>query len=76
MFVTFALLVAAGVSFQLASSWALRKRFDLRLTLLEVLAVVLLVLAGLPDWLSPIPLPFSFMLGVALSDLLTRRVAT
>ncbi len=48
----------------------------LLLTIPDVLAVILLVLAGLPSWLSPIPLPlpFSFTLGAVLPDLLMRRV--
>lgn len=76
MLTTFTLLTAAGVSFRLASAWGLRKRYNLRLTIPEVLAVVLLVLAGLPDWLRPIPfpLPYSFTLGAVLPDLLIRKV--
>lgn len=58
MLTTFTLLTAAGVGFRLALAWGLRKRYNLRLTIPEVLAVVLLVLAGLPDWLRPIPFPF------------------
>ncbi|WP_181893406.1 hypothetical protein [Falsiruegeria mediterranea] len=76
MFATYTLLMATGVGFRLALAWGLRRRYDLRLTIPEVLAVVLLVLAGLPDWLQPIPfpLPFSFTLGAVLPDLLMRRV--
>ncbi|PHO02128.1 hypothetical protein CSC82_20070 [Rhodobacteraceae bacterium 4F10] len=75
MFATFTLLTAAGVGFRLALAWGLRRRYDLRLTIPDALAVVLLILAGLPDWLSPIPfpLPFSVTLGVVLPDLLVRR---
>lgn len=73
---TFTLLVAAGVGFRLALAWVLRRRYDLRLTIPDILAIVLRVLAGLPSWLSPIPfpLPFSFTLGAVLPDLLMRRV--
>jgi len=76
MLTTFTLLTAAGVGFRLALAWGLRRRYDLRLTIPDALAVVLLVLAGLPSWLSPIPfpLPFSFTLGAVLPDLLIRRV--
>ncbi len=76
MFATYSLLMAAGVGFRLALAWGLRRRYDLRLNIPEVLAVVLLVLSGLPDWLRPIPfpLPFSFTLGAVLPDLLIRRV--
>ena len=68
MFATFTLLFAAGVGFRLALAWGLRRRYDLRLTIPEVLAVIPLVLAGLPDWLRPIlfPLPFSFTFGAVL----------
>jgi hypothetical protein len=76
MLTTFTLLAATGFSFRLALAWGLRRRYDLRLTIPEALAAILLVLAGLPGWLSPIPfpLPFSFTLGAVLPDLLTRRV--
>lgn len=76
MLATFTLFTAAGVGFRMALALGLRKRYDLRLNIPEVLAVVLLVLAGLPSWLSPIPfpLPFSFTLGAVLPDLLIRRV--
>ncbi len=76
MLTTFTLLAAVGVGFRLALAWGLKRRYDLRLTIPDVLAVILLVLAGLPSWLSPIPLPlpFSFTLGAVLPDLLMRRV--
>lgn len=76
MFATFTLLTAAGVGFRLALACSLRRRYDLRLSIPDILAVILLVLAGLPDWLRPIPfpLPFSFTLGAVLPDLLMRRV--
>lgn len=76
MFATFTLLIAAGIGFRLSLAWGLQRHYDLRLTIPQVLAVVLLVLAGLPDWLRPIPfpLPFSFTLGAVLPDLLIRRL--
>ena len=75
MFTTFTLLTAAGVGFRLALSWTLTKRFNLYLSVPQALAVVLLVLAGLPDWVKPFPypLPLSFTLGALLPDFLTRR---
>ncbi|WP_164658479.1 hypothetical protein [Tropicibacter sp. Alg240-R139] len=78
MLTTFTLQVAVGGGFRLALAWGLRRHYDLRLTAPDALAVILLVLAGLPGWLSPIPfpLPFSFTLGAVLPDLLTRRVST
>lgn len=76
MFTTFVLLAAAGLGFRLALSWGLRRQYDRRLAIPDLFALVLLVLAGLPDWLSPIPFPFplSFTLGAVLPDLLMRRL--
>jgi len=75
MSTTFTLLAAAGVGFRLALSWGLRRRFDLHLSVPQMLAGALLVLAGLPDWLKPLPYPFplSITLGALLPDFLTRR---
>lgn len=72
---TFALLVAVGVSFRLAISWALRKRFGVTLSVPQSLAAVLLVLSAIPEWLKivPFPLPFSVTLGVLLPDFFLRR---
>lgn len=41
-----------------------------------VLAGILLVLAGVPDWVRPIPFPFSLSLtlGFLLPDILSRRI--
>ncbi|SMP36748.1 hypothetical protein SAMN06265373_1194 [Shimia sagamensis] len=76
MFTTFMLLAAAGLGFRLALAWGLRKHYDRRLAIPDLFALVLLVLAGLPDWLSPLsfPFPFSFTLGTVLPDLLMRRL--
>jgi len=75
MFTTFTLLAAVGVGLRLALSLGLRRRFDLQLSVPQVLAGALLVLAGLPDWLKPLPYPFplSITLGALLPDFLTRR---
>ena len=75
MFTPFLLLMAAGVSFRLASSWFLRTRFNLALATPQALALALLVLAGMPPWLQPIPfpVPFSITLGALLPDLLLTR---
>ena len=74
MFTTFMLLAAAGLGFRLALSWGLRRQYERRLAIPDLFALVLLVLAGLPDWLSPLPFPFpfSFTLGAVLPDLLIR----
>lgn len=75
MLTTFTLLAAVGVGFRLALSWALRRRFDLYLSVPQALAGAVLVLACLPDWVKPFPypLPLSFTLGALLPDFLTRR---
>lgn len=75
MFTPFLLLMAAGVGFRLALSWILRKRFGLDFAMPQALAVALLVLALLPTWLQPIPLPVppGFTLGLVLLDLLLTR---
>ena len=70
------LLAAAGLGFRLTLAWGIRKQYDRRLAIPDLFALVLLVLAGLPDWLSPIPFPFpfGFTLGAVLPDLLIRRL--
>jgi hypothetical protein len=75
MFTTFTLLAAAGVSFRLALAWGLKRRYAIHVGVPEILAGLLLILAGLPDWIKPIPFPFpfSFTLGAVLPDLLIRR---
>ena len=75
MFLTFPLLVAAGVGSRLALSLALRRRFNLILAIPQGLAVLLIALAVLPGWLAPValPVPLGFVLGVVLPDLLLRR---
>ena len=75
MFLTFPLLLAAGVGSRLALSLALRRRFNLILAVPQGLAFLLIVLAGVPSWALPVsvPLPLSFALGAVLPDLLLRR---
>ncbi len=75
MLSTFPLLMAAGVGLRLALSHLLNHRYDVRLVVPPALAALLVVLSGLPGWLSPVcyPLPLSLTLGLVLPDLLTRR---
>ena len=75
MFTPFALLMAAGVGFRLTLSWILRAKFNLDLAIPQALAGALLVLACLPSWLQPIPLPLPLgvTLGLVLPDLLLTR---
>ena len=75
MFTPFVLLFAAGVGLRLTCAWYLRRRFNLILAAPQAFVVVLLVLAGLPSWLQPVPfpVPLSLTLGVVLPDLLLSR---
>ncbi len=57
MLPTFTLLAAVGVCFRLALSWALKRRFNLYLSVPQAFAGAVLVLAGLPDWVKPLPYP-------------------
>ena len=75
MFTTFTLLLAVGCGYRLALSWGLKRRFDLAISIPQALACALVILAGLPDLLKPIPfpLPLSFTLGILLPDFFFRR---
>lgn len=75
MFTPFLLLLAAGVGFRLTLSWILRKTFSLDFAIPQALAGAVLVLACLPSWLQPIPLPLPLgvTLGMVLPDLLLTR---
>lgn len=75
MLTTFTLLVAVGGGLRLALNWGLKRRFGLCLGVPQALAGALVVLAGLPDWLKPIPypIPLSITLGVLLPDFFFRR---
>lgn len=75
MFTTFTLLFAAGVGFRLALSYALKRRYDLTLSVPQGIAVLLVILTVVPLWALPVslPVPFSFVLGAVLPDLIFRR---
>ncbi|WP_299794547.1 hypothetical protein [uncultured Marivita sp.] len=75
MLTTFTLLLAAGAGCRLALSLALSRYSDRSLELPQALAIILIVLACLPAWASPLalPVPLAFVLGAVLPDLLTRR---
>jgi hypothetical protein len=74
MFTTFTLLIAVGVCFRLALNWVLQRHFSVRFAAPQALAGALVVLAGLPDWLKPLPypLPLSLTIGLLLPDLFLR----
>ena len=75
MFTTFTALALAGGGLRLVLQWQLRKRWDISLAVPQVLAGALLVLAGLPEFIKPLPfpIPLSLTLGLLLPDLLLRR---
>ena len=75
MLTTFTLLVAAGIGFRLAVSHMLKKRFAVNFAVPQTLAVLLIVLALLPDFALAFvfPVPLSFVLGAVLIDLIFRK---
>jgi hypothetical protein len=75
MLTTFTLLAAAGIGFRLTISHTLKKRFHVNLVVPHTLAVVLIVLALLPNFALAFafPVPLSFVLGAVLTDLIFRR---
>jgi hypothetical protein len=64
-----------GSALRLVLQWQLRNRWDISLAVPQVLAGALVVLAGLPEFITPFPfpLPLSLTLGLLLPDLLLRR---
>lgn len=77
MFSTFTLLTLGSAAFRLCLNWGLKTKTNYRISIPQILVGALIVLAGLPDILKPIPypLPLSFTLGFFLPDLLFRRVS-
>jgi hypothetical protein len=75
MFTTFTALVLAGGGLRLVLQWQLKRRWDISLAVPQALAGALVVLAGLPEFLKPLPfpVPLSLTLGLLLPDLLLRR---
>ena len=75
MFTTFTALALAGGALRLVLQWQLRKRWDISLVVPQVLAGAFVVLAGLPEFIKPLPfpIPLSLTLGLLLPDLLLRR---
>ena len=75
MIPTFVLLAVAGGALRVALNWVLRRYFGLSLSFPQGLAGVLLLLAVLPDIITPIDinLPLGLVLGLLLPDLLLRR---
>ena len=75
MLTLFVLLAAAGGILRLVLEWQLKKRFGITIGIPQALAGALVVLAGLPDFLKPIPfpVPLGVTIGLLLPDLLVRR---
>jgi len=76
MIPTFVLLAAAGGGLRLALNVAVRRKLGLSLGLPPILALGVLLLAVLPDIITPIDinLPLGLVVGLLLPDLLVRRV--
>ena len=75
MFTTFTALALAGGALRLVPQWQLKKRWGISLAVPQILAGALVVLAGLPEFIKPLPfpIPLSLTLGLLLPDLLLRR---
>ena len=75
MMTIFMLLALAGGTLRVALNWVLRRYFGLSLSFPQGLAGVLLLLAVLPDIITPIDinLPLGLVVGLLLPDLLFRR---
>ena len=75
MFTSLTLLVLAGGASRLGLGLVLYQRFKFVLTVPQALAAALVILAGLPDFLKPVPfpLPVSLVAGFLLPDLLFAR---
>ncbi len=75
MFTTFTALALAGGGLRLVLEWQLKRRWGISLAVPQILAGTLVVLAGLPSILQPLPfpIPLSLTIGLLLPDLLLRR---
>ena len=75
MFTTFTALALAGGGLRLVLQWQLKRRWGISLAVPQILAGALVVLAGLPSFLQPLPfpVPLGLTLGLLLPDLLLRR---
>ena len=75
MISTFVLLTVVGGVCRLGLNWIVRRNLGVSLGLPPILALAVIILAGLPDILSPVfvNLPLGLVLGLLLPDLLLRR---
>ena len=75
MLTLFMPLAAAGGILRLALAWLLKQRWGVSISVPQALAGALVVLAGLPEFIKPIPfpVPLGLTIGLLLPDLLFRR---
>ena len=75
MFTSLTLLALAGGASRLGLGLVLYQRSKFVLIVPQALAAALVILAGLPDFLKPVPfpLPVSLVAGFLLPDLLFAR---
>ena len=77
MITYFTTLLLAGGATRLALNWKLKQRWGVVLGVPQALAVLLVILAGLPELLKPFPfpVPLSVIIGLLLPDLFFRRAS-
>ena len=77
MITLFTALLLAGGATRLALNWKLKQRWGIVLGVPQALALLLVILAGLPELLKPFPfpVPLSVTVGLLLPDLFFRRVS-
>ena len=77
MITYFTALLLAGGATRLALNWKLKQRWGVVLGVPQALAVLLVILAGLPELLRPFPypMPLSVTIGLLLPDLYFRRAS-
>ena len=77
MITYFTALLFAGGATRLALNWQLKQRWGVVLGVPQALAVLLVILAGLPELLKPFPypVPLSVTIGLLLPDLFFRRAS-
>ena len=77
MITYFTALLFAGGATRLALNWKLKQRWGVVLGVPQALAVLLVILAGLPELLKPFPfpVPLSVTIGLLLPDLFFRRAS-